>query len=105
MAQQVKDLTLSLLWHRFSSLPRNFHMPQVWQKKKKKRRRRRKIKNRKLELLSFPVDNIEFKMKGQMDFRGHKKPKISEMSVPNVQAQMNSIPQRFSLSTKSCPHF
>ena len=32
----VKDSTFSLLWRTFSAWPRNFHMPQVWQKKKKK---------------------------------------------------------------------
>ena len=37
MAQQVKDLALLpkwlLLWHKFDSWPRNFHLPQVWPKK------------------------------------------------------------------------
>ena len=39
MAQQVKDLVLSLqwlwllLWHRFSPWPGNFHMQQASQKK------------------------------------------------------------------------
>ena len=32
----VKDLGLSLLWHRFDLGPRNFHMLQVQTKKKKK---------------------------------------------------------------------
>ena len=38
--QQVKDLALSLLWPRFDSWPRNFHMhmPQPWWKKKKKKK-------------------------------------------------------------------
>ena len=35
MAQKIKDLVLSLLWHGFNPWPRNFHMPQVWLKKKK----------------------------------------------------------------------
>ena len=40
VAQHVKDLVLSLqrlgllLWCRFDSWPRNFHMPQAWPKKK-----------------------------------------------------------------------
>ena len=37
MAQQVKDLMLSLLWHRFDPCPRNFHMLWVQPKKKKKK--------------------------------------------------------------------
>ena len=42
MAQQVKDLVLSLqqlgllLWYRFDPWPGNFHMPQVQPKKKKR---------------------------------------------------------------------
>ena len=41
MAQQVKDLVLSLqqlgllLWYRFDPWPGNFHMPWLWPKKKK----------------------------------------------------------------------
>ena len=40
MAQQVKDLALSLLWfksllwRKFNPWPRNIHMPQVWPKTK-----------------------------------------------------------------------
>ena len=34
----VKDLGLSLLWHRFDLGPRNFHMLQVQTKKKKKKK-------------------------------------------------------------------
>ena len=52
MAQQVKDMVLSLLWFRsvlwcgFSPWPGNFHMLWVWQKKKKKKKRKeRKEKN------------------------------------------------------------
>ena len=36
MAQRVKDLELSLLWHRFNPWPGNFCMSQVSQKRKKK---------------------------------------------------------------------
>ena len=36
MVQKVKDLALSLLWHRFDLWPRNFHVPWPWPKKKKK---------------------------------------------------------------------
>ena len=36
MAQQIKDLVLSLLWHGFDPWPRNSYMPQAWQKKIKK---------------------------------------------------------------------
>ena len=36
MAQQVKDLALSLLWHGFNPWPQNFPMPQAQGKKKKK---------------------------------------------------------------------
>ena len=32
MAQQVRDLALSLLWPEFSPWPGNFHRPQVWPK-------------------------------------------------------------------------
>ena len=32
MAQQVKDLSLSLLWLGFDPLPGNFQMPQAWPK-------------------------------------------------------------------------
>ena len=41
MAQQVKDLVLSLqqlrslLVHRFDPWPENFHMPRLWPKRKK----------------------------------------------------------------------
>ena len=34
MIQWLKDLTLSLLWLRFSPWPGNFHMPQAQPKKK-----------------------------------------------------------------------
>ena len=34
MAQQVKDVVLLQLWHRFSPWPGNFHMLQVQTKKK-----------------------------------------------------------------------
>ena len=46
MAQQVKDLTLSLqqlgslLWNEFDPWPRNFHMLQERPKKKKKERKK-----------------------------------------------------------------
>ena len=33
MAQQVKDLALSLLWHGFHPWPGNFCVPQAWPKK------------------------------------------------------------------------
>ena len=33
MGQQVKNPSLSLLWHRFSPWPGNFHMPWSWPKK------------------------------------------------------------------------
>ena len=33
----IKDLAMSLLWLRFHSWPRNFHMPQAQSKKKKKK--------------------------------------------------------------------
>ena len=33
VVQRVKDLALSLLWHRFNSWPRNFCMPRVRPKK------------------------------------------------------------------------
>ena len=36
MAQQVKDLALSLLWLKFDPWPGKFHMLWVQQKKKKK---------------------------------------------------------------------
>ena len=45
MAQQVKDLVLSLqqlgllLKHRFHLSPKNFHIPQAWPKKKKKKKK------------------------------------------------------------------
>ena len=48
-AQQAKDPALSLLWlwlqlgHRFDPWPRNFHMPQVQQKKKRERERHGKL--------------------------------------------------------------
>ena len=42
VAQWVKGLALSLLWHRFYPEPRNFQMLQAQLKKKKKRRRRRR---------------------------------------------------------------
>ena len=36
MAQRVKDLALSLLWHGFDSWPRKFHMLEVRPKKERK---------------------------------------------------------------------
>ena len=36
MAQQVRDLELSLLWHRFAPWPKNFHMLQARPKRKRK---------------------------------------------------------------------
>ena len=48
MAQQVKDLALSLqwleslVWHGFDPWPRNFHMPRAQTKKKKERKAERK---------------------------------------------------------------
>ena len=48
MAQQAKDLVLSLLWLwlplwcRFDSWTENFHMPWVWPKKKERKKERRK---------------------------------------------------------------
>ena len=41
MVEWVKDPALSLLWCRFDSWPRNFCMPQVWQKERKKEKRER----------------------------------------------------------------
>ena len=35
MAQQIKDLALSLLWHRFDTWPGYFLVPWAWSKKKK----------------------------------------------------------------------
>lgn len=32
----VKDLTFSLLWHRFDTWPRNFYMLQEWPKTKRR---------------------------------------------------------------------
>ena len=46
MAQQVKELALTLLWLwlqlwcRFSPWPRNCHMLQVWPEKKKKKKKK-----------------------------------------------------------------
>lgn len=37
VAWQVKDLALSVLWHRFDSWPQNFHMPWAQPKKKQKK--------------------------------------------------------------------
>ena len=34
MAQLVKDLSLSLLWHGFDPWPGNFHMPWAWPPKR-----------------------------------------------------------------------
>ena len=42
MAQQVRDLALSLLWHRFSSWPANFHMPWVQTKRKGEKKKKKK---------------------------------------------------------------
>ena len=39
VADKVKDSVLSLLWLRFNPQPRNFHMPQAWQKQKQKHRK------------------------------------------------------------------
>ena len=44
MAQQVKDLTWSLLWLGPDSQARNFHMPQGSQKKKNKKERKKERK-------------------------------------------------------------
>ena len=66
MAYWAKDPTLSLqwlrslLWHRFDSWLRNFHMLQAWQKKKKKKKKKKKnlrdtakiVISRKLEALN-----------------------------------------------------
>ena len=43
VAQQVKDLALSLLWHGFHPRPRYFHMPQLWPKKKEGKRKKRNV--------------------------------------------------------------
>ena len=53
MAQQVKDLVLSLqqlgslLWHGFDPWLGNFHILWEWQKKKKKKKKKEKEKKRK----------------------------------------------------------
>ena len=39
VAQWIKDLEVSLRWWEFDLQPRNFHMPQVWQKKKKQKQK------------------------------------------------------------------
>ena len=33
MAQEVKNLVVSLLWPEFNPWPQNFHMPWAWPKK------------------------------------------------------------------------
>ena len=38
VAQQVKDLALSLLWHQFDPWPGNFCMLWVWPKQKQKQK-------------------------------------------------------------------
>ena len=38
----VKDLALSLLWHRFDPWPRNFHMPQAQEGREGEGQERRK---------------------------------------------------------------
>ena len=55
VAQQIKDLALSLLWHGFNSWLRNFHRLEEWQKKKKKRKKRKEKekKGRKISLNKF----------------------------------------------------
>ena len=45
VAQQVKDLVISLLWQGFNPQPGNFRMPQEWPKKKKKKKERRRLMN------------------------------------------------------------
>ena len=45
-----KDSALSLLWLRFNSWPRNFHMPQT-QPKKKKKKKGKKEKEGKEEII------------------------------------------------------
>ena len=57
VAQQAKDPALSqqrlgsLLWQRFSSWPRNFHMPQMLPKTNKQTNKRNKTKN--IHICSF----------------------------------------------------
>lgn len=43
VAQQVKDLGLSLLWYRFIPWPENFHKLQLPKRKKKKERQRENV--------------------------------------------------------------
>ena len=44
VAQQVKDLALSPLWHGFDPWPWNFCMPQAQPEKRKEKRKEIKIK-------------------------------------------------------------
>ena len=52
VAQQVKDLALSLLWCRFDPWPGNFHMPWAWPKKEKEKEKKQ-IGTRKLKLMAL----------------------------------------------------
>ena len=53
MTHRVKDLALSLLWHRFNPLPRNFHMSWALHKK------RRGLEGNKISL-SFLYNDLLF---------------------------------------------
>ena len=44
MAQQVEDLTLSLLWRKFDPWPGNFPMVQAWTKQNKTKKKKEKKK-------------------------------------------------------------
>ena len=49
VAQWVKDLVLSLLWHGLDPCPGNFHMPQLQPKKRKKKERKEKKKKEEID--------------------------------------------------------
>ena len=55
MAQQVKDLALSLqqlgpvVWYRFDPWPRNFHVPWAWEETKQNKTKHSIIKQSKIK--------------------------------------------------------
>ena len=51
MAQRVKDLALSLLWHGFNPQSGNLHMPQVQPKSKAKQKKKKKKKKKTTKML------------------------------------------------------
>ena len=56
MTQPVKDVVLSLLWHRFDPWPGNLHMVPLQPKKKKKKKAQRILESFRFRPLTIPHD-------------------------------------------------